>query len=1031
MTQAVSQSQIEGFIREVSPFSKISLSALQQVMGKFKLLRYRIGQPILVREKLPAFVSIVYQGQVRQLGYDQRMQMPASLKLAGPGEILGWAGLVRGIGCETAIASTEVVCITLAAEDFLDLMRREQDFAEALQQSCSMSELFELLSLELQRRADGTVNLKELSAQVWEKNPTVVNLGPPKVQTKDLLSTLDPERIWLISSGSIGNYTTGSRLPLENLSPENRETLAIAGSSSLKGVRLLGLRLPPELPRTISTPVTAETPTQSNGSLALAQKASAIDTTQETKTAEISPLEEIPYGPDRPPELEQDPLAPVPKFPFVRGSGPINAPLACFHMLSKHTGSKFRRDILEKILKDQLNRTGQISMQACGAIAEMMGMRAQLVEVPVSSVNRVKAPALIQWQDSFAILYQITEKNMVMAVPERGLIKKRAGDFAEIWGDRGQVLLIQPPPGEQREKFGFRWFIPAVQKYRGILTQVFIASFFVQLFSLANPLITQVIIDKVLVQRSPDTLDVLGALLLGVAIFEGLLTWLRTYLFVDTTNRIDLGLGAEVISHLLRLPLNYFDRRRVGELAGRINELENIRKFLTGTALTVVLDAVFSVVYIAVMFYYSWVLSLWALGVVPMLGLLTLFVSPIVRRQLRHKAERYADVQSYLVEVLGGIQTVKAQNIELKSRWQWQERYAKYISAGFKSVLTFSTAGALSGFLNKVSGLAILWVGAGLVLSTASSDNPFTLGKLIAFRIIAGYVTSPLLRLIQLWQNFQETALSIERLSDILDASPEADEANRNNIPMPDVQGSVTYEEVSFRFNTSGPLQLTNVNLEFPKGSFVGIVGQSGSGKSTLMKLLQRLYEPTSGRIKIDGYDISKVELYSLRRQIGVVLQDTLLFNGTVQDNISLTKPEATTDEIIEAAKIAVAHDFIMELPQGYNTVVGERGSSLSGGQRQRIAIARTVLQKPKLLILDEATSALDYDSERQVCNNLASAFTGETVFFITHRLSTVKNADIIIMMDKGSLAEQGTHDELMASKGRYYCLFQQQESQL
>jgi len=1031
MTQTVLQSQIEGFIREVSPFSKISGSTLQQVMGKFKLLRYRIGQPILVREKLPAFVSIVYQGQVRQLGYDQRMQMPASLKLAGPGEVLGWAGLVRGIGCETAIASTEVVCITLSSEDFLDLMKRDRAFAEALQLCCSMSELFELLSMDLQRRADGTANLKELSSQVWENNPTVVNLGPPKVQTKDLLSTLDPERIWLISSGSIGDFTTGSRLPLETLSPENIQTLAIAGSNSLNGARLLGLRLPSELPRTGSPPVAAGTPTQTNGTLVLAQKASAISTTQEAGTAEISSLEEIPYGPDLPPELEKDPLAPVPRFPFVRGSGPINAPLACFHMLSKHTGSKFRRDILEKILKDQLNRTGQISMQACGAIGEMMGMRAQLVEVPVSSVNRMKAPALIQWQDSFAILYQITEKNMVIAVPQRGLIKKRAGDFAEIWGDKGQVLLIQPPPGEQREKFGFRWFIPAVQKYHGILTQVFIASFFVQLFSLANPLITQVIIDKVLVQRSPDTLDVLGALLLGVAIFEGLLTWLRTYLFVDTTNRIDLGLGAEVISHLLRLPLNYFDRRRVGELAGRINELENIRKFLTGTALTVVLDAVFSVVYIAVMFYYSWLLSIWALVVVPMLGLLTLLVSPIVRRQLRHKAERYADVQSYLVEVLGGIQTVKAQNIELKSRWQWQERYAKYIRAGFKSVLTFSTAGALSTFLNKVSGLAILWVGAGLVLSTASSDNPFTLGKLIAFRIIAGYVTSPLLRLIQLWQNFQETALSIERLSDILDAAPEADEVNHQNIPMPDVQGEVIYEEVSFRFNTSGPLQLINMNLDFPVGSFVGIVGQSGSGKSTLMKLLQRLYEPTSGRIKIDGYDISKVELYSLRRQLGVVLQDTLLFNGTVQDNISLTKPEATTEEIIEAAKIAVAHDFIMELPQGYNTVVGERGSSLSGGQRQRIAIARTVLQKPKLLILDEATSALDYDSERQVCNNLASAFTGETVFFITHRLSTVKNSDIIIMMDKGSLAEQGTHDELMASKGRYYCLFQQQESQL
>jgi ATP-binding cassette subfamily B protein len=559
-----------------------------------------------------------------------------------------------------------------------------------------------------------------------------------------------------------------------------------------------------------------------------------------------------------------------------------------------------------------------------------------------------------------------------------------------------------------------------------VLTEVLIAAFFVQLFGLANPLITQVIIDKVLIQGSRDTLNVLGIFLLGVAVFEALLTSLRTYLFVDTTNRIDLSLGEEVIEHLLRLPLNYFDRRRVGELAGRINELENIRSFLTGTALTVVLDAVFSVIYIAVMLFYSWLLTIVALATVPLFALLTLFVSPVVRGQLRTKAERYADMQSYLVEVLSGIQTVKAQNIELKSRWQWYERYARYISAGFKTVVTSSTASSISGFLNKFSGLLLLWVGAYLVI-----DNQLTLGQLIAFRIIAGYVTSPLLRLVQLWQNFQETALSIERLSDILDAPKEVNSTNRDNIPMPQIKGAVKYDGVSFRFMTSGPLQLTNINLEFPAGSFVGVVGQSGSGKSTLTKLLQRLYEPTAGRIQIDGYDIGKVELYSLRRQIGTVLQDTLLFNGTVQENIALTNPEASTEQIISAAKIAAAHDFIMSLANGYNTMVGERGSALSGGQRQRIAIARTVLQNPKLLILDEATSALDYNCERQVCNNLAEVFRGRTVFFITHRLATVSNADVIVVIDQGVVVEQGTHKELMALKGLYYCLYQQQESQL
>ena len=543
---------------------------------------------------------------------------------------------------------------------------------------------------------------------------------------------------------------------------------------------------------------------------------------------------------------------------------------------------------------------------------------------------------------------------------------------------------------------------------------------------MANPLVTQVIIDKVINQNSPDTLQVLGVFLLVIAVFEAIIGTIRTYLFVDTTNRIDLALGSEIIDHLLRLPLRYFEKRPVGELSTRVNELEKIRSFLTGTALTVVLDAVFSVIYIVVMFIYSWVLALVALGTLPLFAILTFVVSPIVRRQLRFKAERNAEAQSHLVEILSGIQTVKAQNIELRSRWQWQERYARYVSAGFKNVQTSTAAGSTSGFLNKLSGLLVLWVGAYLVL-----DNKLTLGQLIAFRIIAGYVTSPLLRLTQLWQNFQETALSLERLSDIIDSPQEASEEDKGNIPMPMIEGTVKFDDVSFRFKPTGPMQLNNVSLEFPPGVFVGVVGQSGSGKSTLMKLVPRLYPLESGRILIDGYDINKVELYSLRQQIGIVPQDTLLFEGSVQENIALNYPDATPEEIIEAAKIAVAHEFIMELPNGYNSRVGERGSALSGGQRQRVAIARTILQNPRLLILDEATSALDYESERQVCLNLAEAFKGRTVFFITHRLSTIRNADIILMLDKGYVVEQGTHQELMSMKGRYYCLYQQQEAQI
>ncbi|MEB3828708.1 peptidase domain-containing ABC transporter [Phormidium sp. CCY1219] len=1010
MTSTVTPSQIATFLAQTPPFDRLGDRALQDLASKCQLLRYRTGQAIFEPGKMPTQVAILYEGQARELGRDSRSEAMVSLRLAGPGEILGWASLVRGVASESAIASSELICITLSAQHFLDRLKSEPELQQAFQQQAALCEVFALLSAELERRADATTNLKELTLKLWPDS-VVVNLPKGKVD----FGQLERDRLWFLSGGAIGE--------LEISSPLMVNAESIGKLSSPQGARVVGLP-----------------PFDLAGSSAPAEpvEAEVVPSDRPVERTES----DIPYAPDRPPEPEPDekPTRGKTRYPFVRGKGTINGTVACFEMLAKHYGIRVRRDVVRRVLDNQYNTHGKLTLQSCGAVAGMMGFNGQLVNVPGDLLGRLKAPAMIRWKDSFALLFSISDREIVAAIPSRGIVRKKPKKFTQQWqlealpptdgqeADTQQVLLLQPPPEEKREKFNFWWFLPELLKYKGILVQVFLASFFVQLFGLANPLITQVIIDKVIGQRSLETLDILGALMVGVAVFEGALTWLRTYLFVDTTNRIDLSLGSQVIDHLLRLPLNYFDQRRVGELAGRVGELERIRQFLTGTALTVVLDALFSVIYIAVMLSYSLLMTAVALATVPFFTLLIVFVSPIVQRLLRKRAERYADTQSYLVEVLSGIQTVKAQTIEMTSRWNWYDRYARYISAGFKTVLTSTSASSISNFLNKLSGLLLLWVGAHMVLS----DPPqMSLGQLIAFRIIASNVTGSLLRFVQVWQSFQETAMSVERLRDILEAHPEADEQDRSNIPLPEIEGAVRFEGVSFHFPSSKSLQLANVNLDFAPGQFVGIVGQSGSGKSTLMKLLQRLYEPTGGRILLDGYDISKVELHSLRSQIGVVLQDTLLFNGTVQDNISLTNPDATTDQIIDAAKIAVAHDFIMSLPNGYNTVVGERGSSLSGGQRQRIAIARTVLQNPHLLILDEATSALDYNSERQVSDNLAEAFRGRTVFFITHRLSTVRKADTILMMEQGSVVEEGTHDELMALKGLYYCLYQQQESQV
>jgi ATP-binding cassette, subfamily B, bacterial HlyB/CyaB len=975
---------IQEFLANLDPFNQLPAEVLEKLGSKFQLLRYRMGQTIVVRESLPTQITIIFQGQVRLLGFDPRTQTPATLKLMEPGEVLGWSSLVRGVPCETAIASTEAVCLHLSAADFSALCQQEPAFGKAFRDRPTLAELFDLLGKELVRQADGTTNLVELARSALP-DALIQNLPPGKATSIQL----DPMLVWLVSSSAPTFLPAGTRL-----SPAMLSQLDIP----INGIRLVGM------PK--SSLVTTA-----------AQELAPTD-------ASVDWQAEIPYAPDTPVRAEVVGETKPVKYPLVRGRGPRDATLACLQMLSQFLGVPFRRDTIERVLTDQLTRSGGVSLQFCGAVAELMGLTAQLVKVPAA--GRLQTPAMIAWQDSFAILYKATPQELVLASPESGLMRRKPADFAEAWGAEGEVLLLQTTKDTPKERFSLGWFVPALKRHRRVLIEVLIASVFVQLFGLANPLVTQVIIDRVLSGNSPDTLEVLGIFLVVVAIAEAILTALRTHLFVDTTNRIDVSLGSEVINHLLRLPLSYFDRRPVGELATRVNELENIRQFLTGTALTVVLDAVFSVIYIVVMLIYSWVLTIVSLATIPLFALLTLVVSPMIRRQSREKAERNASTHSYLVEVLSGVQTVKAQNLELRSRWQWQDRYTRYISAGFKTVSTQTTAGAVSSFLNKFSSLLVLWVGAYLVL-----NQQLTLGQLIAFRIISGYVTSPLLRLVQLWQNFQETALSLERLSDILDHPQEVEEDDRKNILLPSIRGNVRYENISFSFKRSNALQLTNINLDFAAGSFVGIVGQSGSGKSTLLKLLPRLYEPQSGRIMIDGYDINKVELYSLRRQVGMVLQDTLLFEGTVRDNIALANPDATDEQVIEAATVAFAHDFIMSLPSGYNTRVGERGSALSGGQRQRIAIARTVLQNPRLLILDEATSALDYNAERQVCLNLAEAFKGRTVFFITHRLSTIRNADVILVMDQGSVVEQGTHDELMKQRGYYYCLYQQQDSQM
>ena len=973
------------------------LSALQQIIReRGEALRYELGQPLCESRFIPGQVLLIESGSARLLG-EQGARLSTLTKLEA-GQLVGAASLLRGAPCEDVRAASELVARRISDEDFLDLVRHNSDVAAGCRNHLWTAELAALLTSLLNKAPKQN---RPLSSWLEELLPQAHLLDP--TDHGAVQSAFKAKRRLFVGGepGEDGHAALGEELT-------NVDEISTLPTD----IHQFPLRLI-SLPGPAVDELNQETPAE----LVVAE---VVDNAAQDDSSN----EDIPKAPLRPPVSRFNSSKAEDRDFFVGGEGPLQETLACFQMLAKLMKLPFRRDAIEKVLRDQLRRGQTPTLRLCGQIAAGLGLHVSGAKVAARFGTRLQTPTMIPWQGGFALVIRSDERGVVLASPSQGFVDLPASSLEEVFPEGIELLLIDRTNTTPEQKFGPSWFWPALKRYRTVLVQVLAASFVIQLFTLANPLLIQVIIDKVINQRSLDTLQVLGIALVAVTILEGVLGSLKTFLFAETTNRIDQRLGAEVIDHLLRLPLGYFDKRPVGELGSRISELEKIRNFLTGQALTTVLDAAFSVIYIVVMLFYSWLLTLIALAVLPIQVGLTLLGAPLFRRQYRKAAEANAKTQSHLVEVLTGIQTVKSQNVEMVSRYTWQERYAEYISSTFEKTISGTALSQTSQVLQKISQLLVLWVGATLVLS-----GDLTLGQLIAFRIISGYVTQPLLRLSTIWQSIQELKVSFERLADVIDTPQESNELDKAKVPLPSLQGDVSFENLSFTFSKSSPPVLNDIDLNVKAGTFVGIVGQSGSGKSTLMKLLPRLYAPDQGRILIDGYDIDKVELYSLRRQIGIVPQDPLLFSGSVSENIALTQPDVASDTIVTAAKIACAHEFIMQLPSGYSTPVGERGASLSGGQRQRIAIARTLLANPKLLVMDEATSALDYETERKVCDNLINSLHDCTVFFITHRLTTVRRADRIVVMHQGAIVEQGSHDQLMEKRGRYYALYRQQEA--
>ncbi len=655
-------------------------------------------------------------------------------------------------------------------------------------------------------------------------------------------------------------------------------------------------------------------------------------------------------------------------------------------------------------------------------IAGRHDFKAKLKKIPVAKlVEAYPLPAIaVGAAGEYAVLLKNNkETNMCLLFDpvEKKTVEKTT---EEVEAEFEQFIVLRHKKINSQVVFGFGWFLQEIIKFKRIIGEVLLGSFVVQLFGLVTPLFTQVILDKVIVHRSLTTLDVLAVAFLAIAGFELLLNIARNYIFIHTAHKLDAKLGAKLFKHLLALPFRYFEARQVGNIAARVRELDTIREFITNKAVSVIIDLFFSLVFVAVMLLYSVKLTLVVLGFVSVIALLYLIITPELRRRLENKFQMAASSNSYLVESVTGVQTIKSLAVEGTMQNRWEDHLGRYVSSSFNLANMSNISGAVSGTLRRLMTISVLYLGVKAVL-----QGDLTIGQLIAFQMFSGQFTGPVLRLANLWNEFQQALLSVDRLGDILNHPTEV--TTDKAITLPQLKGALKLDNVSFKYSPDGPKVLNEISVVIQPGMTVGIVGRSGSGKSTLAKLLQRLYIPTEGAIYIDEIDARHLNPFWLRFNTGVVLQENYLFSGTIRENIALPKPDASMELILQVAQIAGAHEFISQLPGGYDTEVSERGSSLSGGQRQRIAIARALITNPRLLIFDEATSALDYESERIIQDNMQAIKKGRTTLLITHRLATIQDSDLILVLDKGCLVESGTHAQLLKQGGYYHNLHSQQ----
>ena len=976
--------RFEQLLRGSAPLTNLPDQLISRMAAEASIQQLNVGQPFQRSGQLPPGAALLLEGRLRRLQL-RPGEPPLSLGLASPGSWLGWSSLWRGEPELGLVASQPSTLLLVPALPALRLLQQEPELRHAVAGSPCLDELASLMEVwwraQGQRPAQPQQQLEQLLAEA-------LLLGPE--------DQLPPGHLLLYS---------GPRQP-DGLLPGDQL------QSDSEGWRALVNQLPP---RVLAIPEAAL-----NASLA-PSSAAGIVTVAPVPAASLAattdPIE----------------LGFVDSRPRPNSSGGATNPAAdrveqaffCIQQLCQARELVVSSDQLLRNLRDVEERLGALKLPQVGLQLEALGFDTRPLRARAWELARLEPPAVLDFEGQFVLLLVAGRgSGVLISDPRRGPVRLGLEQLEQRCPDGLDVLVVREGRAGRGdvEQVGLGWFASAFSRYPGMVSMVLLTGFISQLLDLVLPLSVMVVLDAVVARNNPSLLVPILVLLVVATLVSGVIGVLRAVVTADLSDRVDVRMGSSVVEHLLRLPLPYFESRQVGAILYNVNQLYAIRRFVVEQVLGAGLDLALGLLVFVVLFFISPTLTLITILVVPLLIGLNLFGSPLIERNLKISNRALAAANSYLVELLSGMRTVKSQNFEVEARWRWLDRYRRYTNSRFRLTRLSTLLSRAGRTIGGLADVVLVGVAAVLMLSNQLSVGGFFVIRILSHRIINSFV-----QLGSLWQGVQELRLSLAALSQVMETLPEANSSDQQQPPLPPLRGDLHFERVSFRYTPRSPYLLDGLDLSIKAGQFVGIVGLSGSGKSTLVQLIDRLYLPQKGTVLLDGNDVEKVQLASLRAQVGYVPQDGLLFEGTVLDNLRLNSPDADMEAVIAATTVAAAHDFIRSLPNGYATRLGERGAGVSGGQRQRLCLARMVLQNPSLLILDEATSALDAETERLVFANLRQRFGGRTVLFITHRLTTLGDADRILFMEGGRIIEDGRHGELIRLGGSYATLYYQQ----